>query len=191
MTNTPDKSEGALLLRELRDLAVALHRKHYFEVKNWTPLDDARGILSQIDNMTAGLSRPADQVPDMVERVARALAPFCAGQNTSPTLAARAAIAALQAVPAASEVGWQPIESAPKDGTRVLLAPHMMTGWWEFGDDEWVVTAIPLEEDRTIANDWTVQPRLFFCLYAKQFGVEPTHWRPLPKPPALKASGEE
>jgi hypothetical protein len=90
--------------------------------------------------------------------------------------------------------GWRDIESAPKDGTRVLLAPHMMTGWWEFGDDEWMVTTIPLEEDRTIANDWTVLPKLFFCLYAKQFGVEPTHWRPLAAPPVAASPtgvGEE
>jgi hypothetical protein len=39
---------------------------------------------------------------------------------------ARAAIAALQAVPAASEVGWQPIESAPYDTpVRVKLGNSM------------------------------------------------------------------
>lgn len=47
------------LLRELRGLAAPLHAKHYPEVGQWRPLDDARGILSQIDNMTAGLKRAA------------------------------------------------------------------------------------------------------------------------------------
>jgi hypothetical protein len=82
---------------------------------------------------------------------------------------------------------WQPIETAPKDGERILLAPHMMTGWWEFGDNEWMVLGIPLNEDHSIAVDWTVQPKLFFCLYAKQFGIEPTHWHPLPAPPESAA----
>jgi hypothetical protein len=49
--------DDAGLARELRDLAIVLHRKHYPEVVQWEPLDDPRGILSQIDNMTAGLVR--------------------------------------------------------------------------------------------------------------------------------------
>lgn len=59
---------------------------------------------------------------------------------------------------------WQPIETAPKDGTRVLLggtfygdAWEMMTGFYQDG--------IGLKTDGA-AGDWIV-----------------THWMPLPAPP--------
>ncbi len=46
------------LLRQLRALAVALHAKHYAnDGSDWRPLDDAEGLLSQIDNMACGLGR--------------------------------------------------------------------------------------------------------------------------------------
>lgn len=38
-------------------LATALHAKHYAEVTQWKPLPDLLGVLTQIDNMTAGLKR--------------------------------------------------------------------------------------------------------------------------------------
>lgn len=50
-------TQGERHLRNLRALAVALHARHYADVLQWQPLDDAEGLLSQIDNMTAGLSR--------------------------------------------------------------------------------------------------------------------------------------
>jgi hypothetical protein len=52
-------AEREKLTRQLRDLAVALHAKHYAEVEQWRPLNDPIGILSQIDNMTTGLTRTA------------------------------------------------------------------------------------------------------------------------------------
>lgn len=54
---TPAPTQGERHLRQLRALAVALHARHYAEVLQWQPLDDAEGLLSQIDNMTAGLCR--------------------------------------------------------------------------------------------------------------------------------------
>ena len=73
-----------------------------------------------------------------------------------------------------------PIADAPRDGTPVLLWPHSMVGWWEFGDNEWMVMSIPLNEDLTIAHDWT-KPKRFFCVYARMFGEEPTHYLPMPE----------
>jgi len=75
--------------------------------------------------------------------------------------------------------GWQDISSAPKDGTTVQL--------WS-------------------AEDWT--PQAHYCVrkqgwyveywdadwqsYAESSVYEPTHWRPLPRPPeALKQLGGE
>jgi hypothetical protein len=80
--------------------------------------------------------------------------------------------------------GWQPIETAPRDGTMILIAPHMLTCWWEFGDDEWLTTTIALNSaDGTIANDGWQNAKMWFCVYASQYGVEPTHWHVLPEPP--------
>ena len=76
-------------------------------------------------------------------------------------------------------VDWQPIETAPKDGTRVLLCRAtdadgkpildkaweifiQVAAWWE-GDDDWIVYCSLVAE-----------PRLHF---------EPTHWSPLPSNP--------
>jgi hypothetical protein len=50
--------EVAHALKEATDLAVGLHARHYSHVKQWKPFPDLRGIISQIDNMTAGLIRP-------------------------------------------------------------------------------------------------------------------------------------
>ena len=38
-------------------LAIALHAMHYPEVTQWKPLPDTLGLLTQIDNMTASLTR--------------------------------------------------------------------------------------------------------------------------------------
>jgi hypothetical protein len=79
---------------------------------------------------------------------------------------------------------WEPIETAPQDGTMLLLAPHMVVGWWEFGDNNWQMMNVPLNTDRTIAHNWKEQPKLWFCVALNMFGLgEPTHWMPLPEPP--------
>lgn len=83
---------------------------------------------------------------------------------------------------------WKPIETAPQDGTPILLAGvgpmGCSVGWWEFGDEQWMVNAIPLAEDQTIAFDWNEKPAMFFCVYAiEEYMGVPTHWQPLPEPP--------
>ena len=63
---------------------------------------------------------------------------------------------------------WQPIETAPKDGTAVLgyHSGKMTTVYFEFWGGPWKLVAPGscAEED-----DW-----------------EPTHWMPLPSPPQEK-----
>ena len=66
--------------------------------------------------------------------------------------------------------GWRPIESAPKDGTQVLLVddaptPEAVIGYWDENTD-W----------RHVPGEWPLSP---------------THWQPLPAPPvrALEKAG--
>ena len=50
------KAEQDAVFKEAHFLATAIHRKHYHEVTQWKPLDYTAGLISQIDNMAAGLS---------------------------------------------------------------------------------------------------------------------------------------
>ncbi|MEH0291804.1 hypothetical protein V6R98_02225 [Agrobacterium sp. CCNWLW71] len=76
--------------------------------------------------------------------------------------------------------GWQPIETAPKDGTPVILwtvwvgdeiSPdpfsEVQIGYWDHGND------LPESHDFSRRPEWVVQ----------RIG-EPTHWLPLPAAPA-------
>lgn len=72
---------------------------------------------------------------------------------------------------------WQPIETAPKDGTEIDVWAKNADGhqrritdvcWSRMGD--W---------DGTDFDGWTgMYPERFCAKY------EPTHWMPLPEPPA-------
>jgi hypothetical protein len=89
---------------------------------------------------------------------------------------------------------WQPIETAPKDGTLVDL--------WIEGNDSMVdfyspdatkVRGKPLRHGRATCFYWAHKPHNEPKWYMKAgFGlplspeVTPTHWRPLPKPPATE-----
>lgn len=66
---------------------------------------------------------------------------------------------------------WQPIETAPKDGARILLAPLMVVASWDFGDEEWIIAVQEFDDPRI--------GKLMYCHYAEG----PTHWMPLPEPP--------
>jgi len=84
----------------------------------------------------------------------------------------RAALTA--ALPVIERAKWQPIETAPKDGTSILLfasdyppLSYMGVGQWAFADP-----------DLGFVEGW------FW-----PFAIRPTHWMPLPVPPAL--AGEE
>lgn len=75
---------------------------------------------------------------------------------------------------------WQPISTAPKDGTHVLLAIR--------GEKR---TVLNWRGKRVVAgyfqaqgHDWMVEGN-----WAKLNGVKPTHWLPLPSPPSMKDEG--
>ena len=72
--------------------------------------------------------------------------------------------------------GWQPIETAPRDGSRILA----MIRWsWSDGTDGEAQDVIY----------WYAGGKFWVCGTPMNYvqgldeGVEPTHWRPLPAPP--------
>lgn len=79
------------------------------------------------------------------------------------------------ALEAAREDGWQPIETAPKDGTRVLL-------WYEWHD-------LPVVGDFRHGRWWSVHSLGGNLAHPNGMDweevVRPTYWRPLPAPPAI------
>lgn len=67
-------------------------------------------------------------------------------------------------------MNWQPIETAPKDGTRIL------------------VTRFPATSKPPINIAWWSEKRLRRGCYpwritCKSLPYDPTHWMPLPQPP--------
>lgn len=74
------------------------------------------------------------------------------------------------------ENGWLPIETAPKDGSSILvgLQPRPTDPCGAVDQAEW--------DDGWIAIGGK-------CDAGNGLGYEPTHWQPLPNPPVLKEQG--
>lgn len=112
---------------------------------------------------------PAEHVKaieDAAHRYARDFAVYCDGKEPADLKACNVSLTALQAsiragVGAAPE-GWQTIETAPKDGTRVLL----VIDHGEYGDKVWT---------GLWADGWMVS-------YGKA-ASQPILWMPLPAAP--------
>lgn len=76
---------------------------------------------------------------------------------------------------------WQPIETAPKDGSNILIiaataySPQARVGWW--AGDGWAFYSRPSKHSGGGVTRM----------------IEVSHWRPLPDPPAspAPASGGE
>lgn len=73
---------------------------------------------------------------------------------------------------------WMPIETAPKDGTPLLL----YGGDHDSPSDYWGE-----ELPSNIAVAWFCNKKWRYCSYHSGYygeWVNPTHWMPLPNPPA-------
>lgn len=116
------------------------------------------------------LTMVGERIADEVEKVA-------AGRQSNCELAAvevvKMVVSALTS-PAPSEApgggGWRDISTAPKDGTRILVWREPVVPGAAYFD----VTGWP--------NNWTGLWPTAYMHYAD--GHEPTHWMPLPAPPA-------
>ncbi len=77
---------------------------------------------------------------------------------------------------------WQPISTAPKDGTEVLLAVKFRAGIpGRCLVGHWMRGGHCIEDHPPIAEGW------YFwngCLFDE--AAEPLYWQPLPKPPEAK-----
>lgn len=85
--------------------------------------------------------------------------------------------------------GWQPIETAPSDGTAIwlLLNGHPYIGYcepadWLHKEDNWLAKATFVRRGSPADDRATPTSDNVYCCYAH--GVHPTHWQPLPEPPA-------
>ena len=78
-------------------------------------------------------------------------------------------------------LGWQPIETAPKDETRILtviVGFHIAIGWWFAEEEKWMTTDA---EDYADEGSWVEAVRDSY--------YHPTHWMPLPEAPNVKVTG--
>lgn len=68
---------------------------------------------------------------------------------------------------------WQPIATAPRDGTMIVVAVHFDPWGWVLGTGRWV--------DFRGINGWMTRG---FADPPGNLGLaHPTHWQPLPPPP--------
>lgn len=72
---------------------------------------------------------------------------------------------------------WKPIETAPKDGTYILVCQKDIPGW---DGNMWVVAFFGVGEEEPIPSWWTSGgPNGGIDFIGDPF----SHWQPLPPPP--------
>lgn len=98
--------------------------------------------------------------------------PFDSNEWHSDTCLAALSESSLPA--AEGQSGWQPIETAPIDGERLIL------GW----DDS---ASLPMHAEMGRFRSGTGKGSGWCNTYGHSFSGMPTHWMPLPAPPATPA----
>jgi hypothetical protein len=77
---------------------------------------------------------------------------------------------------------WQPIETAPKDGTDVHV---ICAGRWRCSVPAYYISAEYLKREygdpEYMETGWS--PSNIFLFDLPEVTLEPTHWTPLPPPP--------
>ena len=82
---------------------------------------------------------------------------------------------------------WQPIETAPKDGTRVLLYVEQKYSGKNFNISYFITDAY-CDEDEDWMTGWGHDTVESISYNVDDFAVNPTHWMSLPKPTKPNAS---
>lgn len=149
----------------------------------WNPWATARADAALDMLARAALAELSKPLNGLREKVARAIwdGPLCADFTWADVVAdpahsagvnwafdvADCALAAMPSACPADGSGWMPIETAPKDGTRFLAYQKdraLCECWWQEDFSNW--------------SGW---------LDDADSEPEPTHWMPLPAPPAAHA----
>ena len=73
-------------------------------------------------------------------------------------------------------MNWQSIDTAPKDGTPVLL--------YDASCEDWAVgSCTGIDYDGTKLWHLSVSETLYVSFCENEYVLTPTHWMPLPEPP--------
>ena len=94
----------------------------------------------------------------------------------------RQELAALQPDEDQAQDRWRPIESAPRDGTRIIAAAFGRYGfiesaWWQPEFDAWITSC----RQMVMAPGYTIDGET--SKLHSPIIVKPTHWIPCPPPP--------
>lgn len=132
---------------------------------------DTSDLTREADAVT--VARFTDEIRERLKRLDDR-----AGLSAALSVQPAAAVVGEPSSDRAASEGWQPIETAPKDGREILIAIGgvVRTAWW--GDAEYCRSA------KTYNRGWTNGP---------SHGFRPSHWQPLPSAPAIaeaKGSGQ-
>ncbi len=144
--------------------------------------------------MTSDVSEVTD---DQIKKLARENGAFHAGDMRGLILCenkgfegglvgfARALLAAQPAVLAVP--GWRPIESAPKDGTRILLTDGTSVTEGSYYN---IPASIDVRRDLDGRYIDQIEDDGFEGWMDSLGGIGPTHYMPLPAAPAIHEGGE-
>lgn len=81
---------------------------------------------------------------------------------------------------------WQPIETAPRDGTRVIVTPgdamDATIGWYEGRKGVSFTSRGPIEFSGWVSLEQWCGMEYGDCI-SEHLDIWPTHWMPLPEPP--------
>lgn len=184
-------------------LAKSIAKTHFKDTApNLELLDTTLGVLTQIDNMVAGLPvkqaepdgwvlRRSDVNELQADSINRLIASAKRAHYTDITLRINGAnksceadwIKHLAAAPAAPQSGWQPIETAPK-GPKVLVAYETAPGkWWRVLARYWPANTLESDHDESgfAEEGWYEATEAYEELMPVE--AEPTFWHPLPAAP--------
>lgn len=166
---TAERDEARRDLHELEPTIVGEDRLRLELAEALRQRDEARARLAaaeaQVAALTADRGELGRQVRDLKKRAEGAESDRDTTRDVA--LEYEAQVAALTA----TGPGWQPIETAPKDGTWVLVASYRGAhlGW--------------MSNARWRQPNPGGRPRLSCWFDGTDYMVPPTHWQPLPEPP--------
>ena len=94
---------------------------------------------------------------------------FCCGKKSENFKTIQTALAYMEAAINEGRFGWQPMETAPKDGTDILIANQHV---------QFIALADEHDDDGWWIIDW-IEERKAYGWQKSSF--LPTHWQPLPQ----------